>query len=260
MRNLASFFVILAFSASVHAGEIVLEYQRADNMMAASGKPSASLGTESVSINAGDFVEFETDWKYEKTKGTSNKRYGSHLRVAKNNSEHVLTLFLRFGPTDDRQEILMPGVSKTYKADLIAVEASPQPLSKGDLAKRCIFEYRRADNAGNQVGLPSNSLGVESVTMRPGERVLFDTNWANEKKKGTPSKRYGSHLRRAVNKGEGTVVKVRAISNFASLVGQNVARGMLAIIRQADPNGTRLDYDQPADFKSDLVSVDCLLK
>ena len=109
---------------------------------------------------------------------------GSHLRVAKNNSEHVLTLFLRFGPTDDRQEILMPGVSKTYKADLIAVEASPQPLSKGDLAKRCIFEYRRADNAGNQVGLPSNSLGVESVTMRPGERVLFDTNWANEKKKG----------------------------------------------------------------------------
>ena len=81
MRNLASFFVILAFSASVHAGEIVLEYQRADNMMAASGKPSASLGTESVSINAGDFVEFETDWKYEKTKGTSNKRYGSHLRV-----------------------------------------------------------------------------------------------------------------------------------------------------------------------------------
>jgi hypothetical protein len=244
---------------AVYSGDVVLEYQRADGAFAGSGQPSPSLGTERVVVAPGAIAEFETDWKFEKTKGTAGSYYGSHLRVAKNTSDHVITLFLRLGPTNERQEILLPGVSKKFKADLIAVEAAPQPLSAADLAKRCVFEYRRADNAGNQAGLPSNSLGAETVTLRPGERVIFDTNWSHEKKKGTAAQRYGSHLRRAVNKGEGTVVRVRSVANFAAILGQGMRKALFAVFRRPEEGGRPLEYNVPADFKSDLISIDCLL-
>ena len=51
-------------------------------MWAAFGRPDGTLGTETISLNAGESRVFVTDWKYEKTRNDGKNFYGSHLRVA----------------------------------------------------------------------------------------------------------------------------------------------------------------------------------
>ena len=75
--------VILLVPARVlRAQDCVLEYQRADNMWAAFGRPDGPLGIETISLKAGESRVFVTDWKYEKTRNDGTNFYGSHLRVA----------------------------------------------------------------------------------------------------------------------------------------------------------------------------------
>ena len=72
----------LASASTAAAQSCVLEYQRADNMWAAFGRPDGALGTESIALNAGESRVFVTDWKYEKTRNDGTNFYGSHLRLA----------------------------------------------------------------------------------------------------------------------------------------------------------------------------------
>ena len=65
-------------------GPCRLDYQRADNMWAAFGRPVGSLGTESISLLDGQTRIFITDWKYEKLRNDGANYYGSHLRIATN--------------------------------------------------------------------------------------------------------------------------------------------------------------------------------
>lgn len=72
----------------------VLEYQRADNMWAGWGQPSASLGVETVRVPVGGVVSFKTDWRYEKLRNDGTTYYGSHLRKTLNRGTRTIVIKL----------------------------------------------------------------------------------------------------------------------------------------------------------------------
>ena len=75
-------------------------------------------------------------------------------------------------------------------------------------AQSCTLEYYRADNMWESWG--SGNLGAETITLQPGQKKSFTTDWAYEKKRNDGTSYYGSHLRFAVNRGTGSVqVRVR---------------------------------------------------
>jgi len=71
-------------AASALAQECRIEYQRADNMWAAPGRPDGQLGTETLTLKPGETKIFNTDWKYEKRRNDGTNFYGSHVRVLRN--------------------------------------------------------------------------------------------------------------------------------------------------------------------------------
>jgi hypothetical protein len=105
-----------------------LDYRRADNMWAPAGQPSASLGTESVGLTAGQKRLFITDWKYEKVRNDGTQYYGSHLRIATNRSARPMSLTVRgwvgdvFNFALRTYPVSLPAyASKQFKADLVDV-------------------------------------------------------------------------------------------------------------------------------------------
>ena len=82
LRAATAVLVLILPAHVLQAQDCVLEYQRADNMWAAFGRPDGALGTETISLKAGESRVFVTDWKYEKTRNDGSNFYGSHLRVA----------------------------------------------------------------------------------------------------------------------------------------------------------------------------------
>lgn len=75
-------------------------------------------------------------------------------------------------------------------------------------AQSCTLEYYRADNMWE--GWGSGNLGAETITLQPGQKKSFATDWAFEKKRNDGTSYYGSHLRLAVNRGTGSVqVRIR---------------------------------------------------
>lgn len=66
-------------------------------------------------------------------------------------------------------------------------------------AQSCTFEYRRADNMW--AGWGGGNMPAETVTLQPGQKKVFATDWAYEKQRNDGTNYYGSHLRYAVNRG-----------------------------------------------------------
>ena len=109
-----------------------LDYQRADNMWAAFGRPDGPLGTETISLSPAQDKVFITDWKYEKTRNDGSNYYGSHLRIATNPSPRTIRLqlrtttlaglavYLRTG-SDTFWIRMDPGSTKQLQADLMEV-------------------------------------------------------------------------------------------------------------------------------------------
>jgi len=109
-----------------------LDYQRADNMWAAFGRPDGQLGTETISLSQSQDKVFITDWKYEKTRNDGSNYYGSHLRIATNAGSRTIRLQLRsttltglavsLRTGSDTFWIRMePGSMKQLQADLMEV-------------------------------------------------------------------------------------------------------------------------------------------
>ena len=113
----------------VSVADCQLDYRRADNMWAPEGQPSASLGTETIGLAAGQKRVFITDWKYEKLRNDGATYYGSHLRIATNRSAHPMSLTVRgwvgdiiTGMTLRTYPVGLPAnTSKQFKADLVDV-------------------------------------------------------------------------------------------------------------------------------------------
>ena len=97
-----------------------LDYQRADNMWAAFGRPDGQLGTETISLAAAQNKVFITDWTYEKQRNDGTNYYGSHLRIATNSSTHSLRLQVRT-LTLTSWVALAPGKTQQFQADLMDV-------------------------------------------------------------------------------------------------------------------------------------------
>lgn len=111
-----------------------LDYQRADNMWAAFGRPDGPLGTEKISLPPAQNKVFNTDWTYEKKRNDGSNYYGSHLRIATNVGSNVgsntirlqlrsvtltgLEVFLRTG-TDTFWIRMAPGRAEQFQADLM---------------------------------------------------------------------------------------------------------------------------------------------
>ena len=109
-----------------------LDFQRADNMWAAFGSPTGSLGAESISLAPGQNKVFVTDWKYEKQPNDGPNFYGSHLRIGANPTSSTIRLHLRsltltglqvFARTgnDTFWIRLDPNTTRQFQADLMEV-------------------------------------------------------------------------------------------------------------------------------------------
>jgi hypothetical protein len=89
------------------------------------------------------------------------------------------------------------------------------------------LEFRRADNMWANWGRPDGFLGTETITLQPGQKKIFATDWAYEKQRNDRANFYGSHLRHAVNRGAGSVhVRLRGPGQF--------------VVRPANPVSTAL--------------------
>ena len=107
----------------VWTGPCRLDYQRADNMWAAFGKPTGTLGTETISLADGQAKLFFTDWKYEKQRNDGSNYYGSHLRIATNPGTRPLRLQTQT-QTSSLWVIINGGETKQFQADLAQVSCT----------------------------------------------------------------------------------------------------------------------------------------
>lgn len=120
-----------------YAGPCRLDYQRADNMWAAAGRPDGQLGVETITLADGQARSFVTDWKYEKQRNNGSTYYGSHLRIATNPGQRPVRLQYRNaftmvrdlvggirGANGDYSLSLAPGKSQQFQADLVEVSCT----------------------------------------------------------------------------------------------------------------------------------------
>lgn len=98
----------------------LLEYQRADSMWAAYGKPDGALGTETITLLPGASQAFLTDWKYEKRRNDGSTYYGSHLRRTLNRSNRTIRVRVKEAGIT-HWETLEPGTWDEWRADLMTV-------------------------------------------------------------------------------------------------------------------------------------------
>ena len=108
------------------ANSCTLEYQRADNMWAAAGRPDGNLGVESIMLDAGQTKALVTSWTYEKKRNDGKTYYGSHLRVAENKSTRTVKMVIDEGAfiwgSEARKTVYIdPGKRQEFRADLFAV-------------------------------------------------------------------------------------------------------------------------------------------
>src|SRR5688572_11108383 len=134
----------------------------------------------------------------------------------------------------------------------------------------CVLEYRRADNMWAHWGRPDGLLGAETITLQPGQKKVFATDWSYEKQRNDGTNFYGSHLRRAVNRGSGPLqfkvrgpgslfkyarvgdLAVQLVSHYSAFGAQ--AGTLVSLVVGASP------IFQPGDsalFRHDLSEVSC---
>ena len=95
MKRMVVFAALASMAAAAAAQECRIEYQRADNMWAAAGRPDGQLGTETLTLKPGETKVFNTDWKYEKRRNDGTNFYGSHVRVLRNTGKLPVKLAMK---------------------------------------------------------------------------------------------------------------------------------------------------------------------
>ncbi len=95
MNRIVVSLFLAAAAAPAAAQQCTLEYQRADNMFAAPGRPDGALGAERLTLEPGQTKVFITDWKYEKQRNDGTNYYGSHMRIVQNAGRTPIRLVFR---------------------------------------------------------------------------------------------------------------------------------------------------------------------
>jgi hypothetical protein len=153
-------------------------------------------------------------------------------------------------------------------ASVLGLVVSPLPAFAQSTS--CVLEYRRADNMWAQWGRSDGGLGAETITLQPGQKKVFATDWSHEKQRNDGTNFYGSHLRRAANRGAGPLqIKLRGPGSMflVARVGAPLVTGMLQNTLFGPQAGFLVNLVvggsstfQPGDsalFRHDLVEVSC---
>ena len=111
------------------------------------------------------------------------------------------------------------------------------------------LDYWRADNMWAAAGRPDGDLGMESISLEPGQKRVFVTDWKYEKQRSDGTNYYGSHGRRLQNSGN-QVIGVRLTTV------EGIVKSMLAALKNgAAPGFLRLRPGQTIDIKADIQEV-----
>ena len=152
-------------------------------------------------------------------------------------------------------------------ASVLGLVAAPSASAQ---SAPCVLEYRRADNMWANWGRPDGLLGAETITLQPGQKKLFVADWSYEKQKNDGTNFYGSHLRRAVNRGSGPLqIKVRGPGSMFTFA--KVAASLVSTTLQPTVFGTQagalvklvlgsapiFQAGDSALFRHDLAEVAC---
>ena len=140
-RAIVAWALMVTAAAPAAAQQCTLEYQRADNMWAALGRPDGALGKEILALEPGQTRVLNTDWKYEKQRSDGTNYYGSHVRIVTNTGTRQMNLVFRgdvksilggaLGAVltqlnnDRARGTLDPGATWKVKADLMEVSCKP---------------------------------------------------------------------------------------------------------------------------------------
>jgi hypothetical protein len=134
----------------------------------------------------------------------------------------------------------------------------------------CVLEYRRADNMWANWGRPDGLLGAETITLQPGQKKVFAIDWSYEKQRNDGTNFYGSHLRRAVNRGSGPLqfkvrgpgslfryaragdLAVQIVSQYSTFGAQ--AGALVSLVLGSSPI---FQSGDSALFRHDLAEVSC---
>jgi hypothetical protein len=132
--------------------------------------------------------------------------------------------------------------------------------ARATTAQVCTLEYRRADNMWANWGRADGYLGAETITLQPGQKKVFATDWAYEKQRNDGTNFYGSHLRLAVNRGTVPVqLRLRGPDHFLKLV-RSMVRDALSPLKPttiAKGSVPGLHPGDTAQYRHDLAEVIC---
>ena len=148
-----------------------------------------------------------------------------------------------------RSTYLTLGVGLTLALSVTAADVA---------AQACTLEYRRADNMWANWGRADGYLGIETITLQPGQKRVFVTDWAYEKKANDGTNYYGSHLRLAVNRGTVPVqLRLRGPLQFlrGGLTGAVASKLTAVVIPKGSVPGLR--PGDTAQYRHDLAEVIC---
>ena len=110
------------------------------------------------------------------------------------------------------------GTLLTFAAVLSTLGASPAPGARISSADECKLNFARADNMWGSDADALKSLGWEAITLQPGQKRAFVTDWRYEKTRNDGQTYYGSHGRRYKNVGTRIVKVARKGSTIAGSV------------------------------------------
>jgi hypothetical protein len=156
------------------------------------------------------------------------------------------------GPAGPGREAVKPQSSPP------ASHPAPPPANTAP----CVLQYQRADNMWADTGRPDGPLGVETITLQPGQRKVFVTDWKYEKVRNDGNNFYGSHLRVATNAGTRPVAFVLAGFSKETLdraVGNGILRVAYAVMgaNYGDRNAWELMPGKRLLLRADLQEVGC---
>ena len=136
-----AFLLLCTVARPVSAQSCTLEYQRADNMWAAFGRPDGALGKETVAVPMGTTKVLATDWKYEKKRNDGTNYYGSHLRVVANTGPAPVQVMIVSGALNLKtmlNNVMTGSTELSWNSGLVTIAPGASRLFKSDLGEvRC---------------------------------------------------------------------------------------------------------------------------
>ena len=108
------------------------------------------------------------------------------------------------------------GTLLTFAAALFTLGAAPAATTPASSADECKLNFARANNMWGTSDDALKSLGWETITMQPGQKRAFVTDWRYEKTRNDGQTYYGSHGRRYKNVGTRIVKVARKGATVAS--------------------------------------------